>query len=342
VFPALAVGEELERRGWRVSYTGTATGMEAQIASSRGLDFHALEAAAVTGRGVLDSARALLVLLRSTGRARDLVRRLDARAVVATGGYACVPAALGARTLRRPVVLVEPNATPGLANRALSRIASHAAVAWPEAARALHCPSSVTGVPVRQAFFEQSAPLPPSPPWHVLVLGGSQGAATLNQVVPRALEALRQAHGFGVSVLHQAGRGKVEATREAYASTGVVAEVATFLDDVPAAMAGAHLVLSRAGAVTLAEIAAAGRPALLFPLHLAAGHQVENARALERAGAAEVVEPREAADVGVVAARLARLFDRQRLESMAAAARTLARPAAAASIADLVDQAVAR
>jgi UDP-N-acetylglucosamine--N-acetylmuramyl-(pentapeptide) pyrophosphoryl-undecaprenol N-acetylglucosamine transferase len=333
------VGAELERRGWRVSYTGTATGMEASIAASRGLDFHPLEASAVAGRGLFARAAALLLLARSTVRATRLVRSLGARVVVATGGYACVPAAIGAFFARRPVVLVEPNATAGLANRALSRIATSAAVAWPQAARALRCPSRETGVPVRREFFS-TPPVPPAgPPWRLLVLGGSQGAAALNESVPAALDRLRRDRGLAVSVVHQAGRGKEDAPRRAYAASGIDAQVVSFLDDVPSAMAASHLVLSRAGAVTLAEICAAGRAAVLFPLALAAGHQIGNAKALERAGAAAVVEaPVETAALAEI---LARLLDPLLLTGMGQAARSMARPRAAESIADLVQEAVA-
>ena len=258
--------------------------------------------------------------------------------VVATGGYAWVPAAIGAFFARRPVVLVEPNATAGLANRALSRIATAAAVAWPQTARALRCPSRETGVPVRREFFS-TPPVPPGPPWRLLVLGGSQGAATLNESVPAALDRLRRDRGLAFSVVHQAGQGKEEAPRRAYAASGIDAQVASFLDDVPSAMAASHLVLSRAGAVTLAEICAAGRAAVLFPLALAAGHQIENAKALERAGAAAVVEgPVETA---ALAETLARLLDPLLLAGMGQAARSMARPRAAESIADLVSEAVA-
>jgi UDP-N-acetylglucosamine--N-acetylmuramyl-(pentapeptide) pyrophosphoryl-undecaprenol N-acetylglucosamine transferase len=341
VFPALAVGEELERRGWRVSYTGTATGMEATIAAARGLDFHPLEASAVRGRGAAARMAALVVLLRSTVRALELVRRLDVRVVIATGGYACVPAALGAWWRRRPVILVEPNATAGLANRALSRLARAAAVAWPRTADELHCPARETGVPVRREFSLVPAELPPAPPWRLLVLGGSQGAAALNQVVPDALDRLRRERGVALSVLHQAGAGKEQEPRAAYAASGVEAEVTPFLDDVPGAMAASHLVLSRAGAVTLAEICAAGRPSLLFPLALAAGHQLENARALELAGAAQAAAGAEATDAAALAGRLALLLRREPLAAMARAARTLARPRAASTIVDLVEEAVA-
>jgi UDP-N-acetylglucosamine--N-acetylmuramyl-(pentapeptide) pyrophosphoryl-undecaprenol N-acetylglucosamine transferase len=338
VFPALAVGAELERRGWRVSYTGTATGMEAGIAASRGLEFHPLEASALAGRSLFARAAAIAVLARSSVRARKLVRRLDARVVVATGGYACAAAAIGAFLARRPVVLVEPNAQAGLANRALSRIAAAAAVAWPQAAKALACPTRETGVPVRREFFSTPAEPPTAPPWRLLVLGGSQGATALNEAVPSALDRLRRDRGLAISVVHQAGRGKEKATLVAYAASGIDARVVSFLDDVPGEMAASHLVLSRAGAVTLAEICAAGRAAVLFPLALAAGHQLENAKALERAGAAAVVEGPIAAEA--LAATLARLLDPMLVVGMGRAARTMARPRAAESIADLVEETV--
>jgi UDP-N-acetylglucosamine--N-acetylmuramyl-(pentapeptide) pyrophosphoryl-undecaprenol N-acetylglucosamine transferase len=161
---------------------------------------------------------------------------------------------------------------------------------------------------------------------------------TLNDAVPAALDRLHR-RGLALSVVHQSGRGKEEGPRRAYEKSGVDARVTPFLDDVAGAMAASHLVLSRAGAVTLAEICAAGRPALLFPLALAAGHQVENARALERAGAAEVVEgPVEAA---ALAERLGRLLEPLSLASMAGASRSLGRPGAAAAIADLIEETVA-
>ena len=261
----------------------------------------------MAGRGLLARAAALLLLAPSTVRAIRLVRSLGARVVVATGGYACVPAAIGAFLTRRPVVLVEPNATAGLANRALSRIATAAAVAWPQAARALHCPSRETGVPVRREFFS-------TPPrrrrdrrgdcwcW----AGARVPRRSTNRCRRRSIACGAIADSRSRWCIRPA-RGKEEAPRRAYAASGIDAQVVSFLDDVPSAMAASHLVLSRAGAVTLAEICAAGRAAVLFPLALAAGHQIENAKALERAGAAAVVEgPVETA---ALAETLARLLD---------------------------------
>lgn len=336
VFPALAVADELVERGWQVSFAGTAEGMEARLAASRGFDFHPLAALAVRGRGLGQRWRAARVVMRSTLQARSLVRRLGAVAVVATGGYACVPAALGGFLARRPLLLVEPNAMPGLANRFLSFFAKQAAVAWDETGGHLHCPTERTGVPVRREFFAVEAPTTLSGEIRLLVLGGSQGAQALNRVIPRVLETLSQTLDLRMRVVHQAGRGKVEETRAGYQAGRVDAEVVAFLEDVPSAMSESDLVLSRAGAITLAEICAAGRPALLFPLALAGAHQLQNARALERVGAAEVVEP-EGLEPERLIQVLTGLLEDSRLLEMAHASRALAAPDAASRIADQLE-----
>lgn len=330
VFPGLAVAAELSRRGWEVSWAGSARGMEARLVPERGLAFHDLPSRPLVGRGVLGKLGAVATASYAALRGRRLVVRLGARVVVGTGGYASAPAVLGARLAACPVLLLEPNAGPGVANRWLSRFAAEAAVAYDETAPLLRCPSHTTGVPIRGEFFEVSSELPETAP-RVLVLGGSQGAKQLNELLPAALRGLD-----GVTVLHQAGEAHLEATREAYAGSGVDVEVVAFLDDVAGAMARSHLVVSRAGAITLAEICAAGRPALLAPLYLAGAHQVENARRLVAAGAAEMID-REAGVEDVRAVLKGLLDDEERLRSMGYAARGLARPGAAASIADRVE-----
>ncbi len=349
VFPALAVAEELAGRGWRVAFAGTAGGIEEGLVGRHGWPFEALPARPLVGRNPLAQARALAVVARSTLAARRIVRRLGAGAVVGTGGYVSAPAVLGARLAGRPALLVEPNAEAGLANRWLSRWADGAAVAWAETGARLHCPSWVTGVPVRRAFFD----LPGRPANgagaggpHLLVLGGSQGARQLNRDLPAALAAAAGGGGLpGLSVLHQAGRGHEEAAGEAYRAAGLEAgasggggalEIAGFVADVAAAMGAADLVVSRAGAITIAEICAAGRASLLVPLALAGGHQEGNARRMAESGAAVVV----ASDAGperLGAALGGLLADRGRLAAMGRAARALARPGAAAAIADRVE-----
>ncbi|HEX5760465.1 MAG TPA: glycosyltransferase, partial [Thermoanaerobaculia bacterium] len=215
------------------------------------------------------------------------------------------------------------------------------ALGYPSARADLACPVWVTGVPVREEFF-LVAPEPPAGPPRLLVLGGSQGARQINELLPAAVAALA-ARVPGLSVLHQAGERNLEAARAAWAAGGVPApqvEVVPFLDDVAGAMASSHLVLSRAGALTSAEICAAGRASLLLPLGIAKGHQGENAVLLAEAGAAVVLA---SADVTAerLHARLAELLvDPDRLAAMGRAARGLARPRAAAAIADRLEELV--
>jgi len=341
VFPALAVAEELAARGWRVSFTGSAAGLEARLVGERGIPFHALPARPLVGRNLLEKARALTTLARSTAAAARLVRRIGADVVLGTGGYVSAPAVAGARLARRPVLLLEPNAHAGVANRWLSRWASGAAVGYRETIRDLKCPCWVTGVPVRAAFSSVPAELPPASALQLLVLGGSQGAQQVNQAMA-ALAAGLLDRLPALRILHQAGARNLEATREAYAAAGLGdhedrVEIVPFLDDVAGAMAASHLLVSRAGAITLAEICAAGRASILLPLSIAQGHQMDNARVLADAGGAEVIA---AADLTpqLLGDRLAALLgDLPGLARMGRAARALARPRAAADIADRLE-----
>jgi UDP-N-acetylglucosamine--N-acetylmuramyl-(pentapeptide) pyrophosphoryl-undecaprenol N-acetylglucosamine transferase len=335
VFPALAVAAAARRRGAEVSFVGSTHGMEARLVPERGIEFHALPARPVLGRGPLGKASAALTLVASTWRARRLAVRLRPDAVLGTGGYVSAAPVLGARMAGKPVVLLEPNAEPGGANRALSRLASGACIAFRDTADQLACVSWLTGVPVRDELFAIADGLPESAETHVLVLGGSQGAQQLNLAVPAAVAALRPPLA-ALRIVHQCGERHVEATRAAWSAVTTPArvEVVPFLADVPAAMAAAHLVVSRAGAITLAELCAAGRPSLLVPLAIAAGHQEGNAAALERAGAARVLRSGEVTTERLTAELAALLGDRTRLAAMGGAARSLARPGAADAIVD--------
>lgn len=331
VFPGLAVADVLRRRGCAVSWMGRPRGMERALVAARGIEYDGVPSRPFVGRGAAGRLLALVSLLPAVLRAAFRLRRRRAAAVLGTGGYVCAPAVLGAALLRIPAVLLEPNARAGTANRWLSGRVRTAAVAHPGAARDLRCPSRHTGVPVRAEFFDVPAPRPGSP-LRVLVLGGSQGARDLNRALPPAAAELSR-RGAELALVHQAGRDHVEVTRRAYAEAGVRVEVRDFLEDVAAAMAAADLVVSRAGAITLAEICAAGRASLLVPLALAGGHQGDNAAELEAAGAARVV----AADAAALAARLVELAaDPALLVEMGRRARALARPRAAEDIADLV------
>ena len=335
VFPALAVAAAAQRRGARVSFVGSPHGFEARLVPERGIPFHALPARPVVGRGVVGKAQAAWTLVVSTWRGVGLARRLRPDAVLGTGGYASAAPVLGARLAGQPVVLLEPNAEPGAANRQLSRWAAGACVAFRETADELACTSWLTGVPVREELFAIPEGLPEGEPMRVLVLGGSQGAQQLNRALPAAF-ALLPPGLAGVTVVHQCGEKHLEPTRAAWtqANPARAVEVVPFIADVPAAMARAHLVVSRAGAITLAELCAAGRPSLLVPLAIAAGHQIGNAAALERAGAAVLLRGDEATPERLAGELAALLGDRERLTAMASAARSLARPGAADAIVD--------
>jgi len=334
VFPALAVGDELARRGWRVSFAGDPRGMERRLVAARGVEFVPFAARPVVGRGPAGRLLALATIARSAFAARRHLLRAGVDVVVGTGGYASAPAALGAALARRPLVLIEPNARPGSANRWLSRFAATAAVGWESAAGELRCPTRVTGVPVR-AEFAAVPPLAAGAPPGLLALGGSQGSRRLNQLLPGAvIEARRRVPRL--SVRHQCGERLAEEARAAWAAAGDPEgiELSPFVADVAGALAGASLVVSRAGAITLAEIAAAGRPAVLLPLALAGAHQLDNARAFEAAGAGRVIEEAAASEesLGRLLAEL--LSAPAELVAMGARSRSLARPGAAAAIAD--------
>jgi len=341
VFPALAVAEELAARGWRVSFTGSAAGLEARLVNERGIPFHPLPARPLVGRGLVDKVRSLTTLAGSASAASGLIRRLGADVVLGTGGYVSAPAVLGARLAQRPVLLLEPNAHAGVANRWLSRFANGAAVGYRQTINELKCPCWVTGIPVRAAFFGIQ---PAGAGLRLLVLGGSQGAQQINQALPavaaRLLESLP-----ALRIVHQAGAKNLDETRQAYAAAVRAdhrdrVEVVPFLDDVAGAMAASHLLVSRAGAITLAEICAAGRASLLLPLAIAQGHQMGNAKLLAESGAAEVI-PSSDLTPGLLGDRLEALLGGDgampALDRMGRAARSLARPRAVADIADRLE-----
>ncbi|HEX3129973.1 MAG TPA: undecaprenyldiphospho-muramoylpentapeptide beta-N-acetylglucosaminyltransferase [Thermoanaerobaculia bacterium] len=342
IFPALAVAEELGRRAWRVSFAGAENGLEARIVPERGIPFHALPARPLVGRGIAGKVQALTTLAASGRAAARLIRNLEVDVVLGTGGYVSAPAVVGARLAGRPVLLLEPNARAGVANRWLSRFASGAAIGYAETAHDLKCPAWVTGVPVRAAFSNVPAELPPLDSPHVLVLGGSQGAQQINEAMPaaarRLLERLPETR-----IIHQAGHRNLEEAREAYSKAGLgepQVQVVPFVEDVAGAMAWAHLLVSRAGAITLAEICAAGRPSVLMPLSISLGHQVDNARLIADAGAAELLlsDQVEAGKLGDVLLSLLSGPDAyERLSAMGKAARGLARAGAVAEIADRME-----
>jgi UDP-N-acetylglucosamine--N-acetylmuramyl-(pentapeptide) pyrophosphoryl-undecaprenol N-acetylglucosamine transferase len=345
VYPGVAVAQAwlLASSGARVVYIGSPTGFEAKAAPAAGLPFEPVSARRLKNASGLERLRTLLGLPAAVWRGAALLRRLRPDVVLGVGGYVSGPVMLAAALGRRPRAIAEQNARPGLTNRLLARLVPRVYAAFPEVAEVL--PRSkvrLLGNPVRQAFLEAAAADPLSgarPPdrTRVLVLGGSQGARALNERMPPAFSALRARYP-GLEVWHQTGRGKEEPVRAAYAHLGLPARVDAFVDDVPGALCWADLVVARAGATTVAELAVVGRPSLLVPFpHAADDHQAANAQSLVAAGAA-VMAREETLDHTTLVARLATLLDEPAaLAQMARRARDVARPdAARAIVADLL------
>ena len=329
VFPGLAVADYLRDAGWRVIWLGAKTGMEAALVPKRGYDMAWVSFSGLRGKGPLAffllPAKLLLAFWQS---ARAIfAHRPDV--VLGMGGYISFPGGMMAALFGKPLVVHEQNAIPGLANKVLAGVADRVLCAFPGALKG----ATLTGNPVRPGIAAIAAPesryAGRSGPLRVLVLGGSLGAKALNDVVPQALALLA---GDRPLVTHQSGAQHVESLQQAYSAAGLQAATHAFIDDMAAAYAEADLVLCRAGATTVAEIAAAGVASVLVPYpHAVDDHQTANARFLTDAGAAVLLPQSE-----LSASRLAELlagFDRVRLREMGGRARSLARPDATSAVA---------
>lgn len=326
VYPALAVAERLRSMGVDVSWLGTPAGIEARLVPAAGFPFHVSGVAGLRGKGIARWLSAPLLLLRSGLRAVAVLARVRPHVVLGMGGYGAGPGGLMARLLGIPLVIHEQNSIPGLTNRILARIANRVLEAFPASfaarRRAIH-----TGNPVREALVH--GPVPEARLAHrggrlrVLVIGGSQGARALNEVVPRALAI--HSLGHKVSVRHQCGPAHLEATRDGYAAHRVQAEITGYIDDMGAAYSWTDVAVCRAGAMTVAELAAVGVASILVPFPYATDdHQSRNARFLADRGAAIVV-PEDGLDADMLATTLNALHDdRGQVESMSRRAYDLA------------------
>jgi len=338
IFPALAIAGELCRQapGMEVRFAGSRYGMERRIVPGRGFRLHLLLVKGLRGKGLLDTLLSLALLPLAMVQALVILLFFRPQAVVGVGGYASFPVALAGKLLGRPLLVQEQNWAPGFANRMLGRLARTVAVSFPESTGAFGQGKAVlTGNPVRADFATIGPPDKTAPPG-LLIFGGSRGARAINRAVCDALPALSDS-GVELRIRHQTGIEDEGWVREAYQNAGVEAEVSAFIEEMPSAMAQCSLALCRSGASTVAELAAAGRPAVFVPFPQATGgHQAQNAEAMARAGAAQVIR-QEDLDPETLAATLTGLLARrERLERMAEAARSMARPDAAARIVELV------
>lgn len=333
IIPALAVARELvANRAAEVLFVGTARGMESRLVPEAGFQLRLVDVGQLKNVSLVTRLRTLFALPRAIFACKKLIREFQPNVVFGVGGYASGPAMAAALWLKIPAMAFEPNAVPGLANRIVGKRVQAAAVNFPSAA-AWFRNAEVTGIPVRPEFFTFASPTAP----HLLIFGGSQGARIFNSALPANIVALLNEIP-GLTVLHQSGARHYEQTQAAYAASGANPsrwEVRPFIDDMPARFAQATLVIARSGASTVAELAAAGKPALLVPFAAAADdHQRRNAEEMVKAGAAVLLDESEIDAPGKLFAALTGLLTNpEGLASMAAAARTQAHPAAAERIA---------
>jgi UDP-N-acetylglucosamine--N-acetylmuramyl-(pentapeptide) pyrophosphoryl-undecaprenol N-acetylglucosamine transferase len=342
VFPAEALASVLSARGYRLALATDDRGA-AYGGALGALETHRLHVPPL-GRSFVARIKGIAGMGLAIFAAQRLLKRLRPQAVVGFGGYPSVPTVYAATRIAVPTLIHEQNAVLGRANRLLATRVDAIATSFTRTrflAAAQSRLATRTGNPVRPAVIAlaQTSYSPPAAgeKLRILVTGGSQGAAVFSQVIPAALAALAPSQRAGVTIVQQCRPEELEKTRAAYREAAVDAELATFFSDLPDRIAAAHLVIARAGASTVAELAVAGRPALLVPYPAAADdHQTDNARAFADTGGATIVaQPRFTAEA--LATRLAELIaDPTPLSGMAAAARTFAMPDAAERLADLV------
>lgn len=334
VFPALALAAVLRRRGFDVHLVGTAAGREVTAVPAAGFPLHLLPGARVRGGGVRRAAGGALAVARGTVRAGRLLRDLRPRLVVGVGGYASVAAVVAARLSGLPVVLLEQNAIPGAANRLLGRLATRVCLGFEQAASYFPAGRTVyTGNPLRPEVLA-APPAPPRDRPALLVFGGSQGARRLNEGVLAAL-ALLGPLARRIDIVHQTGTADRERVAEAYRALGLEARVEAFIEDMGSAYRAADLVVSRAGAMSCAELTALGVASILVPYPWAADdHQRRNAEVLVGAGAARLLLDHECDGPRLAALLRELLTDGATRAAMARRARALGRPDAAERAAD--------
>ncbi len=335
IFPGLAVAGELSQRGIDVAWLGTPTGLENQLVSESKYPLYKIDIRGLRGKGLIGWLKAPWRVLQAMRQARCIINEINPSVVLSMGGYVAGPGGLASRLRGIPLVIHEQNRIPGMTNNLLSRLATTIFQGFPDSFPASK-QAITAGNPVRQSILNIVTPeqrqLSKSGPLRILVLGGSQGAASLNRILPSAIAGLPIEQP--VMVRHQAGKGRSGNTRDRYINESIEAEVSDFIDDMAAAYAWADLVVCRAGALTVAEVAAAGLAALFIPYPAAVDdHQSRNAEYLVEAGAARILQETE-----LDAQRLGQILtgltaSREKLLQMAINSRKMALPDAAGIVA---------
>ena len=340
VFPALAIAQEWLSRGKEreVVLVGTERGIEMKLVPQAGLPLETLRVAGLKGKGGMTLLKNLAMLFPAIADARRVLRKHRPVAAFGVGGYAAGPMLLATWFARVPNIIFEPNAEPGFTNKVLARISSRIATGYEISARAWGKKAIVTGCPVRQEFFS-IAPRKPEKPFRLLVTGGSQGALPINRVFVDTMDRLASRKNE-LSIVHQTGERDYNAVRTAYARRGINAEVVPFLTNMAERFAWADIIVCRAGAITAAEVAAAGRAAIFIPFGRATdSHQLRNAQEMSRVGAGRLISESELAPEKLSAEIFSLVDQPQQIESLSTAARALARPHAARDIVNLIEEA---
>jgi UDP-N-acetylglucosamine--N-acetylmuramyl-(pentapeptide) pyrophosphoryl-undecaprenol N-acetylglucosamine transferase len=337
VLPLLAVARELQARGHNSVFIGTRSGFEAKLVPSSGFPLEFIEIGGLNSVGLARGLHSLMQLPLSVLKGRRMLTKHHPGAIFSMGGYVAGPVVLAGLWKRLPIVAMEPNAIPGLVNRYVGRFVTRALLNFQEAARFFPPGKSViTGLPVRPEFFG-IRPKMRDAKLTVLITGGSQGSRRLNEAARGSWTYFREA-AFPVRFIHQTGEAGHEALAKKFAESGLEGEVVAFIDDMAAAFARADLVICRAGAGAIAELAAAGKPAILVPLPNAADeHQLRNAEAFTKAGAAQLVLDSQM-DGGRLFEEVGKLSSQPALlKRMGDQARKFAHPEAARQAADIVE-----
>ena len=320
IFPGLAIADTMRARGWQVSWLGTQRGMEADIVPKHGIDFDAIDFAGLRGKGLKHLLTGALKMAAAFVRCRAIVRARRPDVVLGMGGYVTVPGGIMASLSGRPLALMNADAALLMSNKALLPFAKKILFGF-AAADAQISKAQVTGNPIRKEIAGLPSPSERyarrSGPLNILVIGGSLGAKVLNDTVPAALALLPE--GVRPTVVHQSGRQHIDALKKNYAQAGVQAEVVDFIDDMASRYAAADLVICRAGAITVAELCAAGVASVLVPLVVSTtSHQRDNAQWMA-AGDAAIHLPQAGMDAAALA-RLLQKMTRERCQQMAGAA----------------------
>ncbi len=331
VMPGLAVAAEMQRRQWDVVWLGNPKGMEAELVAQRGIPLEPVSVAAARGKSLRQLCLLPFRLARSLWQSMQALRRVRPAVVLGMGGYVAFPGGVMARLLNRPLVIHEQNSIAGLTNKLLAVLANTVMVAFPDALkRAVWTGNPVRGdllalAPPAERFKGRTGPL------RILVVGGSLGAQALNSTVPRALALLPKAER--PTVTHQSGNAHLESLEKEYRQVGVDATLVAFIDDMAGQYAQADLVICRAGAMTVSELAAAGVASVLIPFPFAVDdHQTSNAKYLSEPGAGVLIDQPSFTPDRL--ATLLRGLDRPTLLAMAEKARKLAKPLATQAVAD--------